>query len=410
MERPYLPLMTQFAIYSHQLGFDRVVRIVQEALPAVQIEVDMVEQRLIGTHKGGLFGKTRTFRLSYRQRRTPSYTLGEIDGPLAENLSGMVNYVRAIPAQNEAIRDRLIYKVMATNCEIGCVVEPKLDDTFAPAVSWLLKELDGFVFAGADPYFGSSDRQQFLDKHLALILDTAGRSAVADLDVTVHAKYHDAPQEGGITEEQTARRQRSNALLTERGVNVHKSLPCLPAAADLSFRRVEEVIDRAYGLLVTAAKGEGIEQQHLERVVAEKSITSLSPQEAEIYRTEELTPQQRAYASWRYESLHVLLWALGTVDSLQYPSDTCDVRDTVRALLDPTREDFTNSVHLRPPPELLDELDKTYRMHWACVDARLRKEDICGNLDCSVVYERHYALNWLVDLEGDAWDEVRTDT
>ena len=402
--------MTQFAIYSHQLGFDKVVRIVQETLPAARIEVDMAEQRLIGTHKGGLFGKTKSFSFSYRQRKTPSYTLGEIDGPLAENLSGMVNYVRSIPAQNEAIRDRLIYKVMATNCEIGCVVEPKLDDTFAPAIYGLLTELDAFVFAGADPYFGTSDRQQFLDKHLELILDTAGHSTVTELDVTVDAKYHDAPQEDGITEEQTARRDRTNALLIERGSQVPTFLPCLPAVVDLPFRRVEEVIDRAYALLVTAAKGEGIEQQHLERVVAEKSITSLSSQEEEIYRTKELTPQQRAYASWRYESLHVLLWALGTVDRLQYPSDTCDVRDTVRALLDPTREDFTNSVHLRSPPELLDELDKTYRMHWACVDARLRKEKVTGELDCSVVYERHYVLNWLVDLEGDAWDDVRTDT
>ena len=49
-------------------------------------------------------------------------------------------------------------------------------------------------------------------------------------------------------------------------------------------------------------------------------------------------------------------------------------------------------------------------MHWACVDARLRKEEVGGTLDCSVVYERHYALNWLVDLEGDAWDDVRTNT
>ena len=78
-----------------------------------------------------------------------------------------------------------------------------------------------------------------------------------------------------------------------------------------------------------------------------KRITSLSPQEEVIYRAEELTQQQRAYASWRYESLHVLLWALGVVDHLQYPSDTCDVRNAVRALLDPTRDAFTASAH--PP-------------------------------------------------------------
>ncbi len=402
--------MTQFAIYSHQLGFEQVVRTVQESLPAARVEVDTLEQRLTATHKGGLFGKTKTFRLSYRERKTPSYTLAEIDGPLAENLSGMVNYVRSLPAQDEAIRDRLIYKVMATNCEIGCVVEPKLDDTFAPAVHRLLEDLDAFVFAGADPYFGTSNRQQFLDKHLELILDAAGRSTIDELDVTVDAEYHDAPQEGGITEEQTARRDRSNALLIEHGIRVNRFLPCLPAVADLPFRRVEEVISRAYALLITAAKGEGIEQEMLERTVGEKSIDSFSPEEAIIYQAKELSDRQRISASWRYESLRVLLWALGDVDVLEYPSDACDVRDTVRALLDPTREEFTHSVQLRPPTELLDELDKTYRMHWACMDARLRKEEVGGELDCSVVYERHYALNWLVDLEGDAWDDVRTNT
>ena len=251
----YLPRMTQFAIYSHQFGFERVVRTVQESLPAARIEVDTLEQRLTATQKGGLFGKTRTLRLSYRQRRTPSYTLDEIDGPLAENLSGMVNYVRSLSARDEAIRDRLIYKIMATNCEIGCVVEPKLDDTFAPAVQRLLTELDAFVFAGADPYFGTSDQQQFLSNDLELILDAAGRSAVTELDVTVDAKYHDSPQEGGITEEQTDRRDRTNALLIDRGIQVPAFLPCLPAVADLPFRGVEEVIDRAYALLVTAAKG-----------------------------------------------------------------------------------------------------------------------------------------------------------
>jgi uncharacterized protein DUF4272 len=33
-----------------------------------------------------------------------------------------------------------------------------------------------------------------------------------------------------------------------------------------------------------------------------------------------------------------------------------------------------------------------------------------GNLDSGVVYERHYALNWLIGYMGREWDDVTTDT
>lgn len=49
-------------------------------------------------------------------------------------------------------------------------------------------------------------------------------------------------------------------------------------------------------------------------------------------------------------------------------------------------------------------------MHWTCVEARLRQQEVSGGLDCSVVFERHYPLNWLVNVYGDDWDRVRTDT
>ncbi len=49
-------------------------------------------------------------------------------------------------------------------------------------------------------------------------------------------------------------------------------------------------------------------------------------------------------------------------------------------------------------------------MHWACVNARVKGEAVSGNLNSSIVYERHYALNWLTNYGGQEWDEVETNT
>jgi len=50
-----------------------------------------------------------------------------------------------------------------------------------------------------------------------------------------------------------------------------------------------------------------------------------------------------------------------------------------------------------------------YRIHWAVVEAQLHKQPMPAGLNADVVYERHYALNWLT-YYGDDWDNVSTDT
>ena len=49
-------------------------------------------------------------------------------------------------------------------------------------------------------------------------------------------------------------------------------------------------------------------------------------------------------------------------------------------------------------------------MHWAVVDARLRGQDAPSQIEAGIVYERHYALNWLIGYFGQDWDNVKTDT
>lgn len=64
---------------------------------------------------------------------------------------------------------------------------------------------------------------------------------------------------------------------------------------------------------------------------------------------------------------------------------------------------------LRSKKELLDMADLYYRMDWTCVDDRLKGLET-PQLNPGVVYERHYALNWLIQYMDREWDDVSCDT
>ena len=58
----------------------------------------------------------------------------------------------------------------------------------------------------------------------------------------------------------------------------------------------------------------------------------------------------------------------------------------------------------------LDKLDKIYRMNWACVDARVKGQQVEGNINPNIIFERHYVLNWLTNHQNQDWDDVQTNT
>jgi len=356
--------MENCTIYSHKLEFEKVVQIVQSNLPKAKVTFNDggKQKSLVATIKGGFFGKTKTLKINYRERQNPSYKLEEIECGLTQNLAGMVNFIQSFPAKNENVRNKFLLKVMAANCEIPFMAEPEMTNEFESVLRKIVKELNGFIFTPPNKLFNKSNGQHFVDKNLGLILDPNGNCEIEDIDVTVDAKYHDEPSENA-TEEQ-----------------------------------------------IEVAKGDGIEQAKLIKTVEDKKIDSLSPKEQHLYQTESLSDQQRANATWRYESLHTLLWALGKMETLKFPSEVCDVRSVVGTIIQPSREDFEASVQLRSEQEILDELDKIYRMHWACVDARIKGEEVTGGINPSVIYERHHSLNWLTTYQDQDWDEVQTNT
>lgn len=75
----------------------------------------------------------------------------------------------------------------------------------------------------------------------------------------------------------------------------------------------------------------------------------------------------------------------------------------------PTAE-FISSAELRDQREIDEEHENVYQAHWTVRDAKINNTEIPENLDPEVIYERHYAFNWVAGYMGQSWDDIATDT
>src|SRR5215475_7425833 len=207
------------------------------------------------------------------------------------------------------------------------------------------------------------------------------------------------------------RKKRSEKLLKKQGIPINPSLPAIEAEEEATLRSAKDMAIRAVGLCAVALRGEGLKQQEVINLLNGKDVwASATPEEKTFLQKKKPARQEMINFKWRYESLWVLLWALGHAEDLGAPTSICDVHRAVRMVLDIPSEDFIQRAKSRPMSEILDEADLIYRYDWAVVDARIKGEEPPENLDPGVVYERHYALNWLIGYMDQEWDDVTTDT
>lgn len=206
-----------------------------------------------------------------------------------------------------------------------------------------------------------------------------------------------------------ARKARTEALLQSKGVKINPGLPQTANEDDIQLRTKQEVIERAYALMATASKGEGVEQESVEEFVNNNAVNGFSPKERELFESQRPQEQAIISAMWRYESLNAILWSLGLVEELSYPDEVSDVFKVVEIMTSQPRPALEQQAKLRSKAEILEELDKSYRMNWTCADARTRAEEESCGLNSNVVHERYYALNWLTCYQNADWDDVRTD-
>lgn len=215
------------------------------------------------------------------------------------------------------------------------------------------------------------------------------------------------------TKEQTNRRAESERYCMDRNIPVYQNKNSLFVDSDeaVTIRTKDEVVDRALALCYIGLKSEGLPKAQLDEIDKDYHISPKLSNDEKIYaETEHPTSQQTVDANWRYEDLHILLWALGFIDTLDYPGHMCDVASDSKIIHDLSEQRFRDQAKLRSKKEILDQADLILRLHWACVSASLESKESPGKLNWEVVMERHHALNWLINSLGQSWDEVSTDT
>ena len=208
------------------------------------------------------------------------------------------------------------------------------------------------------------------------------------------------------------RKEITDVFLKRISVPVLASLPLVDDYTNVKFRDSKDVAKRSIilnGLLRVAFKANSAN----EAMVYFKKYglwNDVSDDEKKYLTDGNRTNKQDNTMTWRSEGLNVLLWALNSFDTLPLPIHECDL-DKFKNLPDLETDPslWINSVKLRNTEEILNETDLIYRINWATDEARIHKKSMPFNLSADIVYERHYALNWLTMYE-DNWDDITTDT
>lgn len=210
------------------------------------------------------------------------------------------------------------------------------------------------------------------------------------------------------------RKARSESRLRELGAQPPAHLPPVLGQGEVRARTAGEALRRMLALCAVAVRAESLHSQPLSlgdiQARLGAGIAALTPAERDFIAHAEPDEETWANQGWRYESAALLQWALGLSDALPPPTAICDAAGIARIAVDHADDDAIARARLRPLPELLDALDAVYRRHWLVRQARLDEREPPIGLHPSVVYERHYALNWLLRFDEQDWDEVGTPT
>ena len=209
-------------------------------------------------------------------------------------------------------------------------------------------------------------------------------------------------------------KEASIARLKQEGIPYIDWLPTIEAPEEAVLKSPEVIAERLVACLLTiqASFDQQADNYDVEavawyqRTLSQYGITTLTGKEQALFemRADE---QDRINMTWQYEALWALLWALGLIDDLKFPSepmteDECDFAiDVVSSCAD--MDELLAKVQPRTLEEILDAADLIYRYHWACVNARINGRQMPQGLFESVVMERRRGLDWLFKADAD-WD------
>lgn len=192
------------------------------------------------------------------------------------------------------------------------------------------------------------------------------------------------------------RKARSETFLESKGISFDSQLP--PIEADYESRSVREIARRAMCLTLVALKAEGMTSEEVTEFKREHGLDVFLSRDENRFLVAKPSDQDARWV-WRFEALHVLLWALGYVVELGFPDVESDAATEVEFLRELGPDGFVQGALLRSNEQILDGADWVFRLHQSVVDERVGTEDVIEEQ----VEQWSAAFDWLT-REEESWN------
>ena len=209
------------------------------------------------------------------------------------------------------------------------------------------------------------------------------------------------------------RKNESMAYLNAKGVNVIDHLPILETESEFKIRSAQDAAKRIICLVfVTDFASGDADESYMEYIKTHSLQSWFTPEEWNFINTQAPDQQLKINMSWRIEAAYFLLWALGRIKSLPFPTEMANPGDVYSCLppFDKSPHEYVNNATIIPKEDILDKADLIYRMHWATRQAYIEQQEAPSDLEGGVVSEWHHAVNWLAYIADENWDDVSTNT
>jgi hypothetical protein len=211
----------------------------------------------------------------------------------------------------------------------------------------------------------------------------------------------------------STRKAKTEALLQEIGIPYNPGLPCIETEAKTELRTPEEIGLRMLCLLCVIGTAYHPSDPSCKRYLKKYRLWDhLTPNELSFMSNPGPEHQACMVLTWRIEALFVLMWAVGLVRTLPFPIYQVENQKLIDKFpsFNKSPRPFINSLRLRPKSTIMNKSDLIYRLHWATTQAQMDGQPSPGGLDPEIVYEWHYAINWITKYGDADWDDVVTDT
>lgn len=331
---------------------------------------------------------------------------------LKKQTSGMANFFAQAPLANESVKKASIQQILLFDCIIGIVFPVDSNEERTGYIMGRLNDLAGQLHA-----FTLYPNMHLFAPEGKLLISIDGKSDFEEFYPIASSAIFDRIE----TEGDRKRKERSIKILKAKGIPYIEHMRVSAYETECKIPAKEEVIRRLAAVFAACIKSEvytcgeykdceGKTKEMLGRLNELYQYSDYLSDEEKAYLTD-LSPDSSAHSkfNWRYEDCAVLLWVLSLME-LKQPMEYCDVPGIGAILWENDFESLMNRAVLRDREEIMDMQDLVYRYDWACVEARIKRKEISA-LDGEIIYEWHYALNWLTSVDGITdWDRVSART